>query len=82
MYLTDDPAWYYGSLPPIPERSQKKLFLSDKYAIDGETATETITIGTMKQREGFIDSLAQVTCFDGQEDLHLKFKQWLKESKQ
>jgi len=79
---TDELVKACGSLTPIHPRSRLKVYLSNTYVIDGETATQSIKAGyTMDHYERFIDSHeGTVICYDGYEGLERAFREWVKEN--
>lgn len=82
MSQTSQPAPHYGKLPGVHPRFKKRIYLKEKYSIDGESATETITTShSMSLKEAFVDSLPMVVCYEGEQGLIDAFLDWLKESK-
>ena len=72
-----------NKLLPIHPRAQKKIFLYDRYCVDGEDATQMInTNHTMAAKESFVDQLPAVICYEGIEGLNKAFLEWIQESKQ
>lgn len=72
---------FYGSMPGVHHRANKIIYTSAKSHMDGEDATQAITIGTMAQREAFVDQLADVTCVEGYAGLEKMFQEWLNDQK-
>ncbi|RIV20385.1 hypothetical protein DYU11_20250 [Fibrisoma montanum] len=71
-----------GKLPPIHPRANKRIYLADRYAIDGEDATQMIDLGyPMAVYEQFVDSLPDVICYDGKAGLQEAFREWIKQRK-
>ncbi len=81
MNVTDETRPWYGKMPGVHPRANKKIYIADKCHMDGEDATQAITVGYVIDREKFVDQLPDVVCYEGYTGLETAFKEWLKESK-
>lgn len=80
MNETDEDRPHYGRMPGVHPRAMKRIFLADKFAIDGDSATQRINTGhVMILYEQFVDSLPDVVCYEGEAGLERAFKEWLVE---
>ena len=75
--LTDDKRPWYGKMEGVHPRANKIIFTAEKSSMDGEDATQIITLGTFAQREAFVDQLPDEFRVDGYEGLEEKFAEWL-----